>query len=97
MKMGRPMEPITEAQIRLVTDAHKDQPVGATRITKELKKNHDTRYNQAYHILKKNGMITASAAKSKRRKWVRYERMYSNAMWHTDWHEMRDRVFVTGI
>ena len=31
-----------------------------------------------------------SAAKTKQRKWVRYERIYSNAMWHTDWHAMED-------
>ena len=31
-----------------------------------------------------------SPTKSKQRKWVRYERLYSNAMWHTDWHAMKD-------
>ena len=60
---------------------------------KELKKNHDTSHNQVYRILKKNGMITASAAKSKRRKWINYERIYANAMWHTNWHEMKDPRF----
>ena len=39
--------------------------------------------------MKEHGMVTPSEAKPKRRKWVRYERKYSNAMWHTDWHVMK--------
>ena len=78
--MGRPRAHITEAQMRLVVDAHEEQPVGAIRIAKALRKNHDISYNRVYRILKKNGVVTASAAKSKRRKWVRHKRMYSNAM-----------------
>ena len=37
--------------------------------------------------------MTASPAKSKKRKWVRFERRYSNAMWHVDWHVMKDPRF----
>ena len=43
--------------------------------------------------MKKSGAVVPSAAKSKKRKWVRYERRYSNAMWHVDWHEMKDPRF----
>ena len=38
--------------------------------------------------MKSNGL--GRLAKSRKRKWVRYERLYSNAMWHTDWHVMKD-------
>ena len=93
LRMGRPKDHITEAQIRLVTDAHHKQPVGVLRTTRELKRDYDISYNRVYQILKNNGMVTASAAKSKRRKWIRYERVYSNAMWHTDWHTMKDPRF----
>ncbi|MYB30932.1 MAG: transposase family protein [Cenarchaeum sp. SB0663_bin_5] len=47
-------------------------------------------YARVYHILKSNDMVTSSPAKSRQRKWVRYERLYSNAMWHADWHAMKD-------
>ncbi|MCE2508317.1 MAG: transposase family protein [Nitrosopumilaceae archaeon] len=40
--------------------------------------------------MKSNGLVTASPAKSRQREWVRYERLYSNAMWHTGWHAMKD-------
>ncbi len=93
LRMGRPRDHIPEAQIRLVTEAYEGQPVGAARVAKSLRKNHDISYGRVYRILKKNGMVTASAAKSRRRKWVRYERLYANAMWHTDWHVMKDPRF----
>ncbi len=40
--------------------------------------------------MKKNGTAGSSPAKSE---WVRYERKYSNAMWHVDWHTMKDERF----
>ena len=91
--MGRPRDHITESQIRLVTEAHQRRPVGVARTARALRRNHDISYNCVYRILKKNGAVAESPAKSKRRKWVRYERMYSNAMWHTDWHAMKDPRF----
>ncbi len=88
MKMGRPHVPTTSAQIRLVTEAHRDDPVGVLRTAKRLSDNHDISYRAVYRIMKKNGMVAPSAAKSKKRKYVRFERKYSNAMWHVDWHTM---------
>ncbi len=41
--------------------------------------------------MKSNGLVVDPPAKSKKRKWIRYERIYSNAMWHTDWHVMNDQ------
>ena len=40
--------------------------------------------------MKSAGLITDSPAKSRQRKWARYERLYSNATRHTDWHAMKD-------
>ena len=36
------------------------------------------------------GLTTDFPAKSRQRKWARYERLYSNAMWNTYWHAMKD-------
>ena len=92
-RMGRPRTHATASQIRLVTGAHRMRPAGVVRTARGLRKNHDISYCAVYRILKKNGAVVASAAKSRRRKWVRYERRYSNAMWHVDWHEMKDPRF----
>lgn len=80
VRVGRPRACITGAQIRLITDAHQRRPVGVVRTAGELRRNHDISYAAVYRVLKKSGAVEASAARSKRRKWVRYERTYSNAM-----------------
>ncbi len=41
VKMGRPHVPVTAAQIRMVTDAYQDGPVGVLRTAKRLSDNHD--------------------------------------------------------
>ncbi|MFP3295941.1 MAG: hypothetical protein RXN81_07450 [Caldisphaera sp.] len=28
--------------------------------------------------------------KWRRKKWIRYEREYSNSLWHVDWHEIKN-------
>ena len=93
-KPGRVRIYPTKEQIDAVLDAHKTLSAGVARIAKYLHdKNMVISYNTTYHIMKEHGMITPSPAKSRRRKWIRFERRYSNAMWHTDWHEMKDPRF----
>ncbi len=43
--------------------------------------------------MKDNNLVVPNKAKSRKRKWVRFERKYSNAMWHVDWHTMKDPRF----
>ncbi len=43
-----------------------------------------------YKVMKEHGLVEPCPTKSKKRKWVRYERLHSNSMWHTDWHVMKD-------
>ena len=89
---GRPADPEpSEQEIQAVLDVH-GKPEGVVRTAKRLRKEGCiiSRY-RTYGIMKSAGLVTDSPAKSKRRKWVRYERLYSNAMWHTDWHTMKDQ------
>ena len=61
------------------------------RTAKRLQKEgHDISYSRVYQIMKSNGLVIDSPVKSRKHRWVRYERLYSNAMWHTDWHVMKD-------
>ncbi len=62
-------------------------------MARRLRKDHVISYSSIYRIMKGNGLVTPSAAKSRKRKWVRYERGHSNFMWHTDWHIMKDPRF----
>ena len=89
---GRPKRPAPSGEeIRAVLDAHDSRPEGVQRTVKRLrKKGYDIIYAKVYKIMESNGLVVDSPAKSRRRKWVRYERLCSNAMWHTDWHATKD-------
>ena len=65
-------------------------------------------HNTIHDILKSVGMANAEPKKSNKRRWVRYERTYSNSMWHTDYKQLNDgrwflcyeddaSCFVTGM
>ena len=69
----------------MVLDAYRLEKVGVLRTMTSLRRaGHNIRYQQAYRIIKENGLVAPSEAKSRKRKWVRYERKHSNSMWHTD-------------
>ena len=40
-------------------------------------------------MLSAGGAGKGSGTRPQKRKWVRFERKYSNAMWHVDWHVMK--------
>jgi putative transposase len=42
-------------------------------------------HNRIHVVLKAMGLAKDEPRKQARRGWVRYERRYSNSMWHTDW------------
>ena len=69
-------------------DAHSTDPAGVLRTTRNLGSH--IGHRRVYRIMKSNGLVVPSPAKAKKRKWVRYERIYSNSMWHTDWHAIKD-------
>jgi putative transposase len=48
----------------------------------------ETNHMRVYSILKEDGSLSFRARRYIKRRWVRYERTYSNELWHTDWHEM---------
>ena len=47
-------------------------------------------HNTIHQILRSKGLAEEQPKKNKRRKWIRYERTYSNSMWHTDWKKLDD-------
>lgn len=47
-------------------------------------------HNRIHAIMVSEGMSVEEFRKHTRKKWIRYERDYSNSLWHTDWHEIKD-------
>ena len=86
------MPPAT-GDVKATLKEHARQPGGVMRTARRLRDVYDISYCRVYRIMKDNGLVEPSATKPRKRKWVRYERKYSNAMWHVDWHEMKDPRF----
>ena len=42
-------------------------------------------HNRIHTVLKSMGLARDEPRKQVRKKWIRYERKYSNSLWHTDW------------
>ena len=81
----------SDAEVAMVLDTHRRWPAGVQLTVKRLwRAGFNIGNAGACRILKSNGLATSTPAKSRQRKWVWYERIYSNAMWHTDWYTMRD-------
>ena len=77
----------SEQEILAVLYVHGSKPEGMIRTAMGLRREgHDISRHKAYKIMKSKGLVEESPAKSRQRKWVRYERIYSNA----DWHAMKD-------
>ena len=87
---GRPEQRPSVEEIQLVLDGYERAPQGVARVAMNLRVNHDISYQKVYRIMKDNGLVISSTAKSRKRKWVRFERKHSNSLWHTDWHSMKD-------
>ncbi len=50
-------------------------------------------HRTVHSILREDGSADRHPRKSRRRRWVRYERTYSNSMWHTDWKQIRGGMY----
>lgn len=42
-------------------------------------------HNRIHAVLKEMNLASDEPKKRRRKKWIRYERTYSNSLWHTDW------------
>ncbi|MDG7007890.1 MAG: transposase family protein [Nitrososphaerota archaeon] len=42
-------------------------------------------HNRIHEVLKGMGLARDEPRKQKQRRWIKYERKYSNSLWHTDW------------
>jgi len=92
---GRKPKPITLEEVAIVKKTYADTGFGATNLEKVLKeKGIAMPHNRIHLILRQEGLAHAQPAKTKRRKWIRYERRHSNSLWHTDWAEMEGKQVI---
>ena len=87
-KPGRPLELLSANEVQFVKQFYKKQPMGATNMELVLSvEGRHIPHNRIHRILKKHGLACTQPNKSKRRKWIRYERKHSNSLWHIDYSE----------
>lgn len=88
-KPGRPRKEISDLQTRVVAEAFTKYRLGAVCLEKVI----DTHFlmhiphNTIHQILKQKGLAIEEPRKRNRRKWIRYERTYSNSLWHVDYKQ----------
>jgi putative transposase len=89
---GRPKRQITEQETSLVSSAFEKYRCCAVFLEKTIRINTGIHipHNIIHRILRSKGLASEQPKKSRKRKWVRYERTYSNSMWHTDWKQLDD-------
>ena len=94
---GRPRKEIPDHVKIMVEEAFRQHVTGAARLEKiiDVTKRTHIPHNTIHRVLRERGLAARQARKSEKRKWVRYERTYSNSMWHTDYKLLDDgRWFI---
>ncbi len=73
---------------QIVLEIRKQHPLAAVTLEKILaEQGIHIGHNRIHRILKEEGLVKDEPHKQRRRTWIRYERRYSNSLWHADWFE----------
>lgn len=87
-KPGRKPKPVTNTEKQIILEIRKQHPLAAVTLEKILdEQGIHIGHNRIHKILKNEGLAKDEPHKQRRRTWVRYERRYSNSLWHADWFE----------
>ena len=96
--LGRPPKSLPgRCEHSAVLSAISDDYNGAVSLEKEIERitGMHIPHSTIHVILKDADAAKMQPKKSKRRKWIRYERKHSNSMWHTDYKQLDDgRWFI---
>lgn len=85
-RCGRRPTPMTKEEVDAVVEVRKNTGFGAVMIEKILsEKGIRISHVRIHKILLQEGLANREPKKSRRRKWIRFERRHSNSMWHADW------------
>ena len=94
LKPGRKKKE-TKREEELILETYKEFPVGAVNMEKILdSKGKHIPHNKVHEIMKKNNLAVTEPRKSRKRKWIRYERRHSNSLWHADWFEHENKHII---
>lgn len=87
-RRGRMAQQISIQEVEIVRKAKERYGSGANILERILaEKGIKMAHNRIHRILRQEGLAKKEPKKSRKRKWVRWERTHSNTMWHTDYTE----------
>jgi putative transposase len=78
---GRKRHEISDGEKDTTVEAYRQHRVCAVIFERII----DVPHNRIHRVLKEMVMVVDEPRKHARKKWIRYERKYSNSMWRTDW------------
>ena len=87
-KPGRKPGPeISEEEKTIILKAREEYKVCAFILERviDVKYSMHISHNRIHEVLKSMGLARSELKKRKQRKWIKYERKYSNSLWHVDW------------
>lgn len=95
-KPGRKSRRVSNEEREFVLQVRKEHPLsGAVALEKILdSKGVHIGHNRIHRILKEEGFARDEPHKQRRRKWIRYQRRYSNSLWHADWFEQKQDQII---
>ena len=96
-KPGRKPRLVSNEERNIILEAREEHPIsGALALEKILDaQGIHIPHNRIHRILKEEGLAVDEPSKQRRRKWIRYERRYSNSLWHADWFEEKhDQIIL---
>lgn len=92
---GRKPKPISSQEVIIVRKTKERYDNGAVTLENILAENGvKMAHNRIHKILIREGLAMKEPKKSKQRKWVRWEKEYSNEMWHTDFTEKDGKQII---
>jgi len=92
-KAGRPKRVVTEDEEKEIISLYIKYPTNAVALEYMFKKKGiNLGHNFIHTVLKKHRLAADQKGKQKRKKLVKYEREYSNSLWHTDWYMVMDSM-----
>jgi putative transposase len=93
LQMGRPKRsPPGRRELSAIFSAVTKEKCGAVSVEKAVDRDTEIHipHNTIHKTLRDSDIAHEQPKKGRRRKWVRYERTYSNSMWHTDYKQLDD-------
>jgi putative transposase len=93
-KAGRKRKDITEYEIHIILESFRLYRVGSTYLQGIIHDKQGIRinHNRIQSVLNMYGLSSSDTQRKWiRKRWVRYERDYSNSLWHADWHKIKDK------